>query len=274
MGEIKLYDGHMHTTLCKHAVGEPEEYARSAKERGLAGVIFTCHNPLPNGHSQSIRMEMGQFEAYVALVGRATDAMRGVTDVRLGLECDYWPGLEGFLEKQVKWAPFHHVLGSVHPHMGEYQKVFWTGDALRDQKLYFEHLALAAESGLFDTLAHPDLVKNCFSREWKLEMVWDHVLGCLDRIAKAGVAMELNTSGLMKSISEFNPGQAILRAARERGIPIVVGSDSHVPSRVGDKFEIALGAMREAGYTHTSYFLDRKRRDVLIEDALGLLREK
>ncbi len=261
----------MHTPLCKHAFGEPEEYAQVAHQRGLAGIIFTCHNPLPSRISPAIRMEMGQFKDYVDLIQRATDAMKGIADVRIGLECDYWPGLEGFLKEQLQWAPFHHILGSIHPHTAEYQKLFWTTDPIANQKLYFEHLAMAAETGLFDTLAHPDLIKNSYTREWQLEPIFDHVLACLDRIAKAGTAMELNTSGLQKSISEFNPGQTILAAARERNIPIVIGSDSHVPTRVADQFPQALAAMQQAGYTHTSYFLNRKRHDIPITDALAIL---
>jgi histidinol-phosphatase (PHP family) len=266
-----FYDGHMHTPLCKHAVGEPEEYALVGRERGLTGVIFTCHNPLADGVSPTIRMEMGQFEAYVRMVERAAGAMRGKVDVRLGLECDYWPGLEGFLKEQLKWAEFHHVLGSVHCHMGEYQEIFWGADVMANQRLYFEHLAIAAESGLFDTLAHPDLIKNSFTRDWKLEPLLEHVFKCLDRIAATGVAMELNTSGLLKRVPEFNPGMTMLKAMRERGIPVVIGSDSHVPSRVGDKFVEALKAMKEAGYTHASYFLGRKRREILIEDAMRMV---
>jgi hypothetical protein len=40
-----FYDSHMHTPLCKHAWGEPEEYAQQALKAGLKGIIFTCHCP-------------------------------------------------------------------------------------------------------------------------------------------------------------------------------------------------------------------------------------
>ena len=36
-----LFDSHMHTPLCKHAVGEPEDYAEQALAEGLKGIIFT-----------------------------------------------------------------------------------------------------------------------------------------------------------------------------------------------------------------------------------------
>jgi len=31
-------DYHMHTPLCRHAVGEPDDYARHALEAGLAEI--------------------------------------------------------------------------------------------------------------------------------------------------------------------------------------------------------------------------------------------
>ena len=46
-----LYETHMHTPLCKHAAGEPEDYAEVAQRRGLKGIIVTCHNPAPDGFS-------------------------------------------------------------------------------------------------------------------------------------------------------------------------------------------------------------------------------
>jgi hypothetical protein len=66
----RYYDSHMHTTLCKHARGLPEEYAEFALNRGLAGIIFTCHSPMPRGFWPHVRMDDSQFDEYVAMVHR------------------------------------------------------------------------------------------------------------------------------------------------------------------------------------------------------------
>ncbi len=259
-GAAKLYyETHMHTPFCQHAEGEPEVYAAVAATKGLKGVIVTCHNPVPGGFGATTRMRLDQFDAYLALVERARVAMSGVADVRLGLECDYMPGMEDWLERQLSSAPFDYVLGSVHPHLAEYREVYWTGDALAYQRLYFDHLARAAETGLFDTLAHPDLVKNVTARSWDLSRLIDDVRVALDRIAATGCALELNTSGLSKAVPEMNPGPEILREAALRGIPIVIGGDAHLPSRVGDRFGEALDALEGAGYDEVSLFLGRVR---------------
>lgn len=262
-----LYDTHMHTPLCKHARGEPEEYAATAEARGLKGIIFTCHNPDPDGWASRYRMDMSQFEEYVALIHRARETWAGRVDVRLGLESDYVPGKEPFLAKLHAKAEFHHILGSVHPGLKDYKDIYWHEDVLEFQKTYFEHLAMAAETGLFDTLSHPDLIKNVFPAQWNIERLLDDIRRNLDRIARTGVAMELNTSGLHKEIREMNPSPLMLAEMWERRIPVVIGSDAHDPKRVAADFEQAFEMLESAGYTHTSFFLDRQRQDVEIAKA-------
>lgn len=267
-----LYETHSHTPLCKHAIGEPEEYAAAAERRGLAGIVFTCHSPMPDGFSSAVRMEVREFDAYVAMVERARREWAGRVDVRLGMESDFFPGMEKWLEKLHAMAPFHHVLGSVHPHLGEYRKAFFNGDWLGFQKQYFEHLAESAETGLFDTLAHPDLVKNELAEgAWDFEAVREAVGSSLDRIAKCGTAMELNTSGLNKKIPEMNPSLDMLAEMKKRGIPVSLGADAHTPLRVADRFEEALGKLKSVGYETVRIHLDRKGKDVSIDAAMASL---
>ena len=263
--EPVLYEMHMHTPLCKHARGEPEEYAEAALRRGLKGIVVTDHNPTDDGWSPGARMDVEELEDYAAMVERARKAWAGRVDVRLGLESDYVPGMEPWLERLHGMAEFHHVLGSVHPQLPQYIDRFYRGDVDAYFGTYFEHLALAAETGLFDTIAHPDLVKNFSPPDWHPERAMDHILPCLDRIAAAGAAMELNTSGSNKAYAEMNPGPAMLAEMAQRRIPVVIGADAHVPDRVADGFVDALDLLREAGYSEVSLFLHRQRQDLSID---------
>jgi histidinol-phosphatase (PHP family) len=267
-----LYETHMHTPLCKHAKGDPEEYAAVAEQRGLKGIIVTCHNPTNNGWSPEVRMSIDQFQDYVALVERARQAWAGRVDVRLGLESDYVPGMEPWLAKLHGMAEFHHILGSVHAPLQCYQDRYLNGDMLAFQRTYYEHLAMAAETGLFDTLAHPDLVKNVKPSEWKLERLMDDIRHALDRIAATGVAMELNTSGLNKAVREMNPGRIILEEMHQRNIPVVVGADAHEPKRVAANYEDALDLLQEVGYRHVNIFLHRERHEIDIDTVRRSLR--
>jgi histidinol-phosphatase (PHP family) len=260
-----FFDSHMHTPLCKHADGHPAEYAEQGWRAGLRGIIMTCHSPMPNGFSHRVRMDPSEFEDYVALVAEGASGAREGFEVRLGLESDYFPGMEEWLSELHRRANFHYILGSVHWHIPEYLDAFWTGDTLAFRRQYFWHLAESAESGLFDCLSHPDLIKNAASEEWDFEQMRPVIAEALDRIARTGVAMELNTSGLYKANPEMNPGPQMLAMMAERDIPVVIGSDSHIPQRVGDLFPAALVALENAGYDTVSLFENRKRQDLPIE---------
>ncbi len=266
-----LYESHSHTPLCKHAIGQPDEYAEVAQRRGLKGLIVTCHNPMPGGFSARVRMAEDQFDEYVDLVASATEQYEGRVDVRLGLEADYFEGMEPYLEEQLSSAEFHFVLGSVHPQIPEFRERYWQDDPIEVQRIYFRLLAQAAETGLFDSISHPDLIKNFTAEAWRPERIMDDICRTLDRIADTGVAMELNTSGVMKTISEMNPMPEMLREMAARGIPVTLGSDAHHPERVADGFESALELLRDCGFRYVSIFLDRRRQELPIDAALGSL---
>ena len=268
-----LYESHCHTPLCKHASGSPSDYALIAEQRGLKGLIVTCHGPLPEGMGLDHRMAPAEYGEYIDTVAKAREEVAGRVDLRLGLESDFLPGYERWAEKLHERAPLHHVLGSVHMQTTYYKQRYFTPDAFSYQQIYFEHLAQAAETGLFDTLAHPDLVKNEAPDQWHFGRIEPYIKRALDRIAKTGVAMELNTSGLNKALPEMNPGPRILALIRERGIPVVLGADAHRPQRVADRYEQALTMLDELGFETVSHFLDRKRHEVPINDARASLRQ-
>ena len=270
MSEASLYESHCHTPLCRHAVGEPEEYAAVAVARGLAGITITCHGPTPYEWSHCMRRD--EWPTYLAICSRTREAYADRLDVRTGIECDFLPDLEHYWKEFLPKYPLSHVLGSVHPQMDVFRQRYWKGDTLDFQKTYFDLLARAAETRLFDTLAHPDLVKNCAPRDWDIDRAMPFIERALDRIAAAGTAMELNTSGLLKSIPQMNPAPEMLTAMAARGIPVVLGADAHVPERVAAEYKTALDLVESCGFRRVSYFVDRERREVEIPAARASLR--
>ncbi len=217
-------------------------------------------------------MDPEQFNDYVTLIERAADHMTEHDfEVKLGMESDWFPGMEDWLKTLHSRADFHYILGSVHYHIPEYRAEFWKGDGEAFQMGYFRHLADAAETGLFDCISHPDLVKNAFPETWDFDLVQPVIAESLDRIQQSGVAMELNTSGIHKAFPEMNPGNEMLSMMAERDIPVVIGSDSHQPRRVAAQFDDALEALAEVGFREVSFFHERQRQSLPIEAALASL---
>ncbi|MCE2471849.1 MAG: histidinol-phosphatase [Anaerolineae bacterium] len=264
-----MYDSHMHTTLCKHARGPLSAYAEQAERVGLRGITITCHSPMPDGWNPAARMTLEQFPQYLDMVAELRDQFAGRVDVRLGMESDYFPGMESWLDDLHSRADFSTILGSVHPQTDEYQAMYLKGSTrLEYEKSYFENLADAAESGLFDCLSHPDIVKIVHPKQYQVAEHMYTIRHTLDRIARAGTAMELNTSGLNKPYPEMNPGTEILEEMALRGIPVVLGSDSHDAHRVGADFDKALAKLQDAGYQRVSFFIDREPRELEISEVV------
>jgi histidinol-phosphatase (PHP family) len=128
---------------------------------------------------------------------------------------------------------------------------------------YFKAMTQAAQSGLFDFLAHPDLVKK-FGHRPKGDLR-PYYRETLDAIEAAGIAMEVSTAGLRKEVMEIYPSKIFLEEAFRRRIPVLISSDAHAPQEVGYEFARAVSLIKEVGYREISCFRGRKRVAVPLE---------
>lgn len=258
-------DYHTHTALCKHAEGQPCDYLAIARRKGLREIAATDHCPTPYDYDPEHRMEMNQFEIYKNWVNVArieNDCM-----VLFGVEADYFEGCKPFMSEWLSQYPFDLVLGSVH-YLGSLNMAdpddlsLWESpDVNAVWRRYFALMGEMADTKLYDVVTHFDLPKRGGDRPRDRDLP-DLVLPALDRIARAGMAIEINTSGLRHPISEMYPAPQILAWAREREIDITFGSDAHTPENVASNFDRALECAREAGYTHSVRFRRRRRKKI------------
>ena len=250
-----LFDSHLHTPLCGHAVGQPREYAQAALSLGLAGVCFTDHIPMPSWYDAPWRMRRDQLGEYVESVQAVQQEFEGRLTVRLGLEADFHPGTEASVRAVLDDYPWDYVIGSVH-YLGAWG---FDNPEFRDEydrrdltTLYRDYYALvegAARSQLFDAVGHLDLPKK-FGHLDPDEMA---ALHALDVIAAHNLALDFNTAGWRKPVNEAYPAPDLVRAAAARGIPFVLGSDAHAPGEVGWRFHDALKEIRDVGGVTVTY---------------------
>ena len=257
-------DTHTHTRLCRHAGGDPIDYARAAAARGIPEIACTDHIPFPNDPHPSIRMTREEFDVYLDLVREAQQT--GCCGVLLGIEADYQRDLvHGHIQSVLDSADFDVVLGSLHT------GPFWDlapGDPTATPEFvahmwrtYFRRMAELARTGLYDVCSHFDVVKRCGLRAPDA-LIAEIVPPALDAVAEAGMAIEINTSGFDHGAAEAYPAPQILAWMKDRGIPITFGSDSHDPSQIGRHFEKAIELAKAAGYDHRAAFRRRKQTSV------------
>ncbi len=261
-------DYHMHTPLCRHATGEPKEYAAQALRLGLTEIGFTDHSPMRRDDFDDWRMRLDQLGEYVEKVHRARREHPGLI-IKLALEVDYLPGHEDWIRELAARHPWDYFIGSVH-----YVSDSWAvdnpnklsewkhRDAYEVWSVYFERLTMAAETGLFEIIGHADLPK-------KFRIVPDRDCTPLfDRFLRAAkqtnTAIELNTAGLRKECREIYPSRPFLQLAHAQGVPVTFGSDAHAVEEVGMNFAEAVALARSVGYSHALRFSGRRRESVAL----------
>jgi len=258
-----MIDMHVHTALCKHATGSVEEYVQSAIRRELSVMAFTDHLPLPDGMPGHYAMDFAEIGQYVReVISVASEEV----EVLLGVEADWLPDQIDFTRDLLVSYPFDVVLGSVHflddwafddPALCD-RYAAWTPERL--WKRYFDELIEAAGSGLFDVMAHPDLVKKFDFRPEKEPL--EEYSRVAEALAQAGVAIEVNTAGLRKPCKELYPSRAFLVALKNAGVPATVGSDAHKPEHVGMDIGKAEEVLRSVGYESVLVFRGRIPEEV------------
>ncbi len=256
-------DYHMHTPLCRHAVGEPDEYARRALEIGLTEIGFSDHSPMRQDNFDNWRMNFSQLDEYVEKVRRTQKNFPQLT-IRLALEVDFIPGHEDWIRELAARHPWDYFIGSVHYVSDSWaiddpQKLSeWKNrDSFEVWRICFERLTKAAESKLFEIIGHADLPKKFGHKPpdnyTKLFEPF------LDAAKKSGCTLDVNTAGLRKDCKEIYPSREILKLAFEKGVPITFGSDAHAPDEVGMNFAEAIQLARGVGYKEFCRFEKRQR---------------
>jgi histidinol-phosphatase (PHP family) len=246
--------------------GNAERYRTVAEERGIAelGVAEHIHRFTQSlevwQHPWWQRWARDDVDEYCAFV-------REETDLRLGIEADFVAGREDRLANFLDAREWDYVVGSVHFIADEAVdmedwSVWGRGEsAEKVWKRYFETVGEAARTGMFDIMAHPDLVKvwgrDAPRPEGDLRRFYELAM---PGIEEADVAIEVSTAGLRKPVGEIYPDAEFLRMCLELGKPVALSSDAHVPEDLGHGYDQAVGFLREMGVEEVAVFENRERR--------------
>jgi histidinol-phosphatase (PHP family) len=236
---------------------------RGIEELGVAEHIYRFTQALEVwDHELWRHSARDDLDAYCQFV-------RAQTDLKLGIEADFVPGAEDRLADLLAGRDFDYVVGSIH-FRGErgaldYDKYdIWAGMDSPDKiwRTYFEWLGEAAMTGMFDVLAHPDLVKHWGRRRpWPEKDLRYYYDIAMEGIAASGIAVEVSTAGLRKPVGEIYPAAAMLEMVLDAGNPISLSSDAHTPDLLGAGYDQALELLDRLGVSEVAVF-DRRRRSL------------
>ena len=255
-----MFDYHIHSIVSFDGHDSGLDLANAAAKQGLREICFTDHVDFdPLAVSQTMMFDVNRYnQEYDRL------EVPGLK-IRRGMEFGLLEHNQSLLLQKLSQRHYDFVLGSVHFVHGldVYFKEYWQGKIPGDAQREFleETLKRVQSHEDFDVLAHLTfLMKSPFNpTRSPLEYVahrevLDEILRTL---AAKGKGLEMNTSGVDRSVG-FLPTIDFFRRFHELGGEIVtVGSDAHRCERVGQYCDTAERLLGDIfGYVCT--FQDRQ----------------
>jgi histidinol-phosphatase (PHP family) len=265
------FDLHTHHIRCGHADGNIEDYILAGIEAGLQVIGISDHSPYfyheEDQPSPGIAMARSDFANYVDEVLRLKHKYEGRIEVLLGMESDFFPEFADDYRRAYDGVPFDYLIGSVHQVGGVsiFNRNRWNNLRqsmhVAEKTSYYDLISQSARSGMFDILGHIDAMKGYYP-DFSHIPAHDAIDDCLKTIGECGVSIEINTSGSTKDVGGWYPSDEILERALHFGVGVTFGSDAHVPSRVGDEWDLVAKRLKEIGFKQWLFY--RKRKPVAV----------
>ena len=266
----KIIDHHMHTNYSPDADPKAtmEEYIKSAKEKGIEGVMFTDH--VDFDFPSPLFDEMTDYVKYY----KEVELLRKKEDfnVFMGVEIGYQPHLNQRMTDFLKSYPFDFVICSIHVGDGLdfYNGDFFKGKTQAEAYMRYYEIVLEAVQSYddYDVFGHIDYIiryGGFLNRTYKLKDYAQIIDKILETIIRKGKGIEINTSGHRYGLGVLHPGIDLLKRYKELGGKIITfGSDTHKIKDYYDGFEEAKRMLLEAGFEYITVFKNRKPEFVKI----------
>ena len=263
---------HMHTAGFDGRNSE-EEMLQKAKECGLKQIGFSNHfivypniektNMYPyavkGGYESIYSSDFDEAISKFAPHYQKIDELNKNSDIKIykGMEVDFFASdewREGF-ERALKILKPDYLIGSAH--FVEYNNTLYNSydlknsSACEQNKLvhrYWQNVRTAADSGLFDFMAHLDLIKKVGLGR---EDIWvEDERKTIETIKSSGVAVEINTSHFNFDENEPYPSKRIMEMLAEYDIPVLLSDDAHKKENITAGFAKAEKIAREFGVSN------------------------
>ena len=280
---VARFDYHVHETYSQDARDSTvEQYIGAAEEKGIEELAFTTHQII-TGEFSGFGVQPAEVQSYIDNIYRHAES----TDVvlRVGLEVDYFPEAERELEALIDEYPFDFILGSTH-FVGAYDvgsrrdaPAYFSGRSLGEAASeYYGLWRRAIESGLFDSMAHPDYWRRFLHlvRPGPIDFIdYGGALEAIDALVSYDVGFEVNTSGWRHQQETQYPIRGFIEAANEAGVrKVTIGSDSHLPDHLGFMLPEAVDLLRDVGFKYISSFQLRKNHYNPIDSVVRTVKNK
>ena len=243
---------HTHTYLCKHAVGNVEDYIKRAIDRGYDIIGMSDHAPLTPELAELLhtrRMDQNEyFTKYLPELIEAQEKYSDKIEIFTGLEIEWFDVMKDCYPEFLKDLDYLILGQHYFLHDGKYYSVY--GQLTPEMvESYADDVCKAMETGYFRILAHPDLY--C----WGYPMWDDFSAEIAEKIIRCAmkndVLLEFNANGirncekrlrftLLKSEDKSivhnyaYPKKEFFELCSKLGAKVILNDDCHDPLNLDD----------------------------------------
>lgn len=265
--------------------GTPEDIIKKALELKMPSVGISEHCPVPFKTTWNLKAD--KVGKYIEQVTTLKKIYAGKVEVYCGMEIDYISDMHDEIIKNSQINKLDFIIGSIHflgfLANGQPWNLDGTGELFEQgmQEIFQDDGIYLVESYYADMvkmvnhlkptiIGHIDKIKmHNASDKYFIEgskYYQNAVLNALDIIKKADCIVEFNTRGLYKHLNrQPYPSLWMLKQMKQRGIRVILSSDSHIPDDLIREFSTAIEFLKEAGYLSQWYLEAGKWRERALE---------
>lgn len=265
---VSVHGGHS-GQFCHHATDSLEEIVRAYIQHGFAWVGITEHVPgLRNDLLYPDQREAGLtpavlldiFSDYILECRRLKKKYAAQIKIFVAMEIETYSGYEEFVPRLIERFRPEYIVGSVHfvdDRGFDYSKEQYAAtaeaagglDALYcryfDQQYEMIKLLNPAVVGHFDLI-------RLFDPDYRQRLTQPDIARRIRRnlalIRERGLILDFNLRSLLKGADEPYITESILRQAKDLGIAVVPGDDSHGLSSIGVNMDKGIAILKNLGF--------------------------
>lgn len=257
-----FYDSHIHSRNSHDATDTVKAICEAAIGRGLKGIAFTDHCDIDTGRSPCGTVKRKLLED----VRSAREEFGDRLVISMGLELGEAHHNIGLAQELCDDPEIDFIIGSLHKLRDEddfYCIDYDKADLDSLMPKYYAELLELAECGCFDVLGHVNYqlryMRDEVARTFDISPYLDRLSHIFRVLAGRGKGIEINTSGLRKSLGDTLPSMDVVKMFREAGGEIVtIGSDSHDAGSVGKGIWTVMERLPSVGFDTFAFFRERK----------------
>ncbi len=282
-----LVDYHLHTSTSTDGHATVAEYCARASELGLAEIAITNHMNLRTSNYHLTPDTMAEVWDDI----QKCQSLYPDLTIRLGIEVDYFDDLKDDIAEalpkyeETVGRKLDFIMGSAHVMHGvrfaskkQAHKLLVGADPIPIYHEYFELMTRVVAMGLFDIVAHPDLIRRftgLHSPHVPFESYRAVAMSFVDSLVEFGVGIEINVKGLDHPVAAIYPTPELLtcyvEACRAGGVePIItIGTDAHRPENLGTNLDAGVGLLRQMGISEITTYSQGARIPFPLPDLTG-----